>query len=481
MAGVSEETNVGREGAANRDGETPVVERPETADEATVHEEGTELERTIGVRGGVAIGVGTMIGAGIFVFPGIAAGQAGPAAAGSFAIGAVIALLVALPTSELATAMPRSGGGYYFISRGMGSLFGAIVGLSLWFGLVFASAFYLVGFGFYAEAVLTRLGVSLGGFDIVVPLALLFGAFLTALNVTGTENAAKLQNGVVGVLLVIIVGFLTFGGLSAFGFVGDPEPISEPFLSQGAFSVLTTAALVFTSYLGFAQVATVAGEIKQPGRNLPLAMVGSVVIVGVLYVATIFVAVSAFGSERLSTLGETAMVTVAESFMGPLGAFLILVGGLLATVSSANASILSTSRAIYAVSKDALLPRAASRINLKYGTPHVALGMAGGPILALILLGEVDVLAEVASFLHLVMYGLMCVALIALRRDEPEWYDPDFRVPGYPVVPVLGGLASFALIGFMQPASQLIGAAIMLLSAGWYFYYARGVKLRGVL
>ncbi|MDX1744344.1 MAG: APC family permease [Halobacteriales archaeon] len=458
-----------------------MVENPETTDEATITEAGTELERTIGLTGGIAIGVGTMIGAGIFVFPGIAAGRAGPAAAGSFAIGAVVALLVALPTSELATAMPRSGGGYYFISRGMGSLFGAVVGLSLWFGLVFASAFYLVGFGFYAEAVLVRLGVSFGGFDVVVPLALVFGAFLAVLNVTGTENATKLQNGVVGVLLAIIVAFLTFGGLSALGLIGNPEPIDERFLSRGAFSVLTTAALVFTSYLGFAQVAAVAGEIKRPGRNLPLAMVGSVLIVGVLYVATVFVAVSAFGSDRLATLGETAMVTVAESFLGPLGAFAILLGGLLATVSSANASILSTSRAIYAVSKDALLPRWASRINLRYGTPHVALGMAGGPILALVLLGEVEILAEVASFLHLVMYGLMCVALLALRRNEPEWYDPDFRVPGYPVVPALGAVASFALIGFMQLSSQLIGVAIMVLSALWYFYYARDVRLRGVL
>lgn len=481
MDGTQEKLSVPPGEKSNRDGETPITERPETADEATITEEGTELERTIGLIGGIAIGVGTMIGAGIFVFPGIAAGQAGPAAAASFAIGAVVALLVALPTSELATAMPRSGGGYYFISRGIGSLFGTIVGLSLWFGLVFASAFYLVGFGFYAEAVLARMGLSLGGFDIVIPLALLFGVFLTVLNVTGTENAAKLQNGVVGVLLAIIVGFLTFGVLSAFGLVGNPEPIGERFLSQGSLPVLTTAALVFTSYLGFAQVATVAGEIKQPGRNLPLAMVGSVLIVGVLYVATIFVAVSAFGSERLATLGETAMVTVAESFLGPVGAFAILFGGLLATVSSANASILSTSRAIYAVSKDALLPRFASRINLTYGTPHVALGMAGGPIFVLILLGEVEILAEVASFLHLVMYGLMCVALIALRRDEPEWYDPAFRVPGYPIVPALGALASFALIGFMQLSSQLIGAAIMVLSAVWYYYYARDVRLRGVL
>jgi len=484
MDRVSRETAPPPAGATNRDGEAPVVEGAETTDEATVTEDGTELERTIGLTGGISIGVGTMIGAGIFVFPGIAAGDAGPAAAGSFAIGAVIALLVALPTSELATAMPKSGGGYYFISRGMGSLFGAIVGLSLWFGLVFASAFYLVGFGFYAESVLARLGVALGGFDVVIPVALLFGAFLAVLNVTGTENAAKLQNGVVAVLLAIIVGFLSFGGLSSLGLIGSPEPINESFLSKGAFPVLETAALVFTSYLGFAQVATVAGEIKEPGRNLPLAMVGSVLIVGVLYVATIFVAVSAFGSEHLAELGETAMVAVAEDYLGSLGAFAILIGGLLATVSSANASILSTSRAIYAVSKDALLPRFASRINLRYGTPHVALGMAGGPILVLVLVLGADgvaVLAEVASFLHLVMYGLMCVALIALRRDEPEWYDPDFRVPGYPVVPALGAVASFALIGFMQRTSQVIGVAIMLLSAGWYYYYARDVTLKGAL
>jgi amino acid transporter len=484
MASVSDADGPPPDETTNRDGEAPVVDGAETTDETMVTEEGTELERTIGLTGGLAIGVGTMIGAGIFVFPGIAAGDAGPAASLSFALGAVVALLVALPTSELATAMPRSGGGYYFISRGMGSLFGAIVGLSLWFGLVFASAFYLVGFGFYVEGLLEQAGVMLGEFSVVVPLALLFGAFLTVLNTTGTQNAAKLQNGVVAILLAIIVGFLSYGGLSALGVIGAAEPIGESFFSQGAFPVLETAALVFTSYLGFAQVATVAGEIKKPGRNLPLAMVGSVLLVSVLYVATIFVAVSAFGSERLAMEGETAMVPVARSFLGPAGAVAILFGGLLATVSSANASVLSTSRAIYAVSKDALLPRFASRINLKYGTPHVALGMAGGPIIVLVLVLGADgvtVLAEVASFLHLVMYGLMCVALLALRRDEPEWYDPDFRVPGYPVVPVVGGLASFALIGFMQRTSQLIGLAIMLLSAGWYYYYASDVKLRGKL
>ncbi|WP_255167379.1 APC family permease [Natrononativus amylolyticus] len=444
-------------------------------DEATRHEGGTELERTIGLTGGLSIGVGTMIGAGIFVFPGLAAGQAGPAAALSFAIGAVIALFVALPTSELATAMPRSGGGYYFISRGLGPLLGAVVGISLWLGLVFASAFYLVGFGEYALAVLVEAGVPVGGRGtIVAALGVFGGVALTAMSIGGTENTTALQNAIVGLLLVILVLFLAYGALDSLGVVGG-ETVPERFAPYGAFPILTTAALVFTSYLGFAQVATVAGEITDPGRNLPLAMVGSVVIVGVFYVATIFVATSALGSEALEAAGETAIVEVAREFFGLPGAIAILLAGLLATVSSANASILSASRALYATSRDALVPPQASRVNLKYGTPHVALVLVGGPVVVLVATGQTELLAEVASFLHLVMYGLICVTLLVLRRRDPDWYRPSYTVPGYPLVPIVGALASFGLIAFMQPFSLIIGVAVVAGAVAWYIYYARDV------
>ncbi|MFT4891687.1 MAG: APA family basic amino acid/polyamine antiporter, partial [Halobacteriales archaeon] len=270
-------------------GETPEAEPEAVTDEVIAHDEDVELERTIGLVGGLAIGIGTMIGAGIFVFPGLAATEAGPAASLSFMIGGVIALLVALPSSELATAMPRSGGGYYFISRSLGTAYGAIVGIGLWLGLVFASAFYLVGLGHYVVAVLaeTGMGLSIPVAPHVV-LGLTFGVILTALSIGGTENTASLQNIIVVVLLAILTGFLTFGSLDAVGVFGR-ETAPETFFSQGFFPVLTTAALVFTSYLGFAQVATVAGEIKQPSRNLPRAMIGSVIVVTVFYVVTIFV------------------------------------------------------------------------------------------------------------------------------------------------------------------------------------------------
>ena len=453
------------------------------SEEATRHEGGTELERSIGLLGGLSIGVGTMIGAGIFVFPGLAAGRAGPAAMASFAIGAVIAMLVALPTAELATAMPRSGGGYYFISRGMGALYGAVVGISLWLGLVFASAFYLVGLGEYAVAALAEAGVPIGAgaspgaSTLVIAIGVAVGIGLTAMSMTGTENTAAIQNVVVGILMVLLSVFLSYGLLDAAGIFGT-ETVPEEFTPEGYLPIFTTAALVFTSYLGFAQVATVAGEITDPGRNLPLAMIGSVVIVAVFYVLTMFVATSALGSQALEEAGEVAIVEVAREFFGVPGAIIILFAGLLATLSSANASILSASRALYAISRDLIVPPGASKVNLRYGTPHVALALVGGPVIVLVGTGQTELLAEVASFLHLIMYGLICVTLVVIRRRDPSWYQPDFTTPGYPLVPVVGAVSSFGLIAFMQPLSRIIGVAVMIGALGWYASYARAIRLK---
>jgi len=445
-----------------------------------------ELDRTIGLAGAVTIGTGTMIGAGIFVFPGLAAGRAGPAAAVSFAIGAVIALLVALPTSELATAMPESGGGYYFISRGLGTLPGAIVGIGLTLGLMFASAFYLVGLGEYGAAILVEAGVlgttdvSMGPLDIVLVFGITVGVLLTALSIFGTENTESLQNAVVGFLLAILAVFLSVSGLDVLGVRGTSR-IPGAFAPAGFGPILTTAALVFTSYLGFAQIATIAEDITEPDRNLPLSMVGSVLLVGVLYIVTLLIAGSTFEPSVIGPMGETAIVEIARTYLGFGGVVVILIGGLLATISSANASILSASRALYGLSSDGLVPNAAARINREYGTPHFALSFVGGVTVVLVATGRTEVLAEVASFLHLIMYGLICVALLAIRRRDPAWYEPAFTCPGYPAVPIVGGIASFALILFMQPLSRILGLVISLGAAAWYLFYARDVKLKNRL
>lgn len=412
-----------------------------------------------------------MIGAGIFVFPGMAAGEAGPAAALSFGIGAVIALLVALPASELATAMPESGGGYYFVSRSLGGFLGTMVGVAQWAGLIFASAFYLVGFGYYLNDLLARLpmGEIAGGIPVPV-IALGAAVLLTVVSIVGTRNTGALQNVIVGVLVVILAGFLSHGALDALGVFGR-QRLPETFAPRGYTPVLTTAALVFTSYLGFAQVAAVAGDIREPEKNLPRAMVGSVLIVGAFYVVTIFVSTSVFGSARLAELGETAVVEVAGALAGSFGALVIVLGGMLATISSANASILSSSRSVFALSRDGVLPEGVGRISQRFRTPHVALLMAGGPVALLVLSGRVETLAEVASLLHLFMYGLICVSMLVLRRVDPSWYEPAYRAPGYPILPALGALVSFGLVAFMDPLSMVLGGAVLLAAALWFVGY----------
>ena len=433
-----------------------------------------ELERTLGLRQAMAIGTGTMVGAGIFVFPGIAAGRAGPGAVGSFLIGAAVALLVALPAAELATAMPRSGGGYYFVSRGLGSFAGTLVGFGQWVGLLFASAFYLVGFGHYLGDALGRVGLQ--GVE-VGAVGAVAGAVLTLIALVGAEKTGNLQDALVGVLLVVFGGVLGYGLTTATGIVG-PSQLPTTWLPFGALPVLTTAGLVFTSYLGFAQIATVAGDVKDPGRTLPRAMVGSVVLVAALYAGMLLVSTSTFSPERLAAFGETAAVEVAAELLGPLGALLLLGCGVLATLSSANASILSASRGIYALSRDHLVPHRAAAVNRRFGTPHVSIALAGVPVVLLVLTGRTELLAAVASALHLVMYGLLCVALLVLRRRRPAWYRPSFTSPGGPLVPVLGALASFGLIGFVRPLATGIAVVVLLLAAAWWAVAARDVELR---
>lgn len=440
------------------------------------------LERTIGLSGAMAIGMGTMIGAGIFVFPGLAVGRAGMGATLSFAIGTVVAVLIALPTAELATAMPESGGGYYFVSRGLDSFLGGMVGISLTIGLVFAAAFYLVGFGEYTLAVFAELGfqtllsTTVAALEMNYVIAIIGGLTLTAISILGTEHVESVQNSLVGLLAAILVVLLTYSGLDVLGILGQPTVATE-LLPFGPLSVLTTAALVFTSYLGFAQIATVAGEIVEPNRTLPLTLVGSILIVGLLYILTMFVTASTFSPAQSRSLGETAIAEVARAHLGLPGTVAILLAGFLATLSSANATLLGGSRVLHALSRDDVVPEQASRISQGYGTPHFALSFVGGLAIGLVVVGPLDTLAEVASFLHLVMYGLLCVTQLRLARSDPTWYEPSFQCPGMPYLPVIGALATLGLIAFMQPLSQLIGVVVIVFSGLWYQVYTDGGDL----
>ena len=432
-----------------------------------------ELAKDLNLLSALTIGIGTMIGAGIFVLPGEAVLQAGPLAAASFVVGGIIALFTALSASELGTAMPKSGGAYYYINQGLGPLFGSIAGWGNWIGLTFASAFYMFGFGQYIGGFLTVPPVGpLEGPRIV---ALLGGAFFVSVNYVGAKETGRLQN----IIVITLVGILTV--FTLFGVLNAEIDTLRPIAPEGYSALLPVTGLVFVSYLGFVQITSVAEEIQNPGKNLPIAVVGSVVIVTLIYALVLVVVLAAVPNDLVAG-NDTAVVDVARTLMGPIGAIAMLLGGLLATASSANASILASSRINFAMGRDKIITPKLNAIHDRFGTPYRSIGVTGALILLFILLGNLELLATAGSILHLVVYGLLNLALIVFREANPDDYEPDFRVPLYPIVPILGAVLSFALIGFIRPEVILVCGVFVGLAIAWYMLYARSkVDYSGVL
>jgi amino acid transporter/nucleotide-binding universal stress UspA family protein len=436
-----------------------------------------ELAKDLGPLAALTIGVGTMIGAGIFVLPGTAITNAGWFAVVSFVVGGAIALLTALSASELGTAMPKSGGAYYYVNQGLGPLFGSIAGWSNWLGLAFASAFYMVGFGQYiANIAATYVGVDLTGTLVAWPvaitgiklIALTGGAFFVAINYVGAKETGKLQNVIVVILVAILTVFTIVGALRA-----DPANLPE---SKGFTPMLTTTGLIFVSYLGFVQITSVAEEIQEPGKNLPRAVIGSVLLVTVIYALVLIVMAAAVEQGFIAGLrsDQIAVVEVGRLILGPLGAVALLIGGLLATASSANASILASSRINFAMGRDRIVTPEINEVHPRFGTPYRAIAITGALILLFIVVAPINTLAKMGSVLHLIIYGLLNVALIVFREADVEDYDPSFEVPFYPVTPILGTLLSLGLIYFIEPRLVIgLSLALVVGAALWYLFYAR--------
>jgi amino acid transporter/nucleotide-binding universal stress UspA family protein len=446
-----------------------------------------ELAKDLGLLSALTIGIGTMIGAGIFVLPGQAAAAAGPAVALSFVVGGIISLFTALSASELGTAMPKAGGSYYYVNHALGPLFGSIAGWGNWMGLAFASAFYTLGFGEYLATfvplpTLAVAGVGLTEFQVG---ALFAGLAFIAVNYVG----AKETGGVQIVIVTLLVGILTL--FSVLGVLQADVSTLRPFFppeTGGAAAVLPATGLVFVSFLGFAKITTVAEELKNPGRNLPLAVVGSVVIVTAMYAIIMVVLMGVINWRQLGPeFTTTPVLDVAEVAFGTVGLAAVGVGvltfaGLLATASSANASILASSRINFAMGRDKLISDRLNAIHPNFATPYRSIAVTGGLILLFIVVGDVKTLAKAGSVLHLVVYGLLNVALIVMRQADTPEYQPDFEVPLYPVVPLLGAVTSFGLIAFMEPIE--IGLSLVFVVGGvvWYLAYARGkAEKTGVL
>jgi amino acid transporter/nucleotide-binding universal stress UspA family protein len=412
-----------------------------------------QLQRDLGFLGALTIGTGTMIGAGIFLLAGVALEQTGPGAILSYVIAGTICLLTAASTAELATGMPTSGGDYYFVSRGLGPALGAISGVGIWLSLTVAIAFYLVGLGDFLSQ-LAPLSPLTG--------ALLGAVALTVLNVVGAKQSGSTQVVVVLALLVILGIFVAGGAFSV-----EVENLT-PLLPYGGSPVLATTALVFVSFLGFVKIAAVSEEIKDPERNLPRALMGSVALVTLLYVLIVAVIAGMFDQTRIVAIADP-LTQAARVMFGTVGGQALIVAGLLATLSSANASIMASSRINLAMSRDDLFPEQLARIHHRFVTPSRAILLTGGIAIVLIVaLPNLEELAKIASSLQLYSYAALNVACVALRVAAPEWYRPSYRVPLTPLPQLLAAVGCLVVIGYSGLTAQLSVVALIVLSLLWY-------------
>lgn len=402
-----------------------------------------------------------MISSGLFVLPGLAFALSGPSVSLAYLLAGLLTVPALLSKVELATAMPKAGGVYFYIDRSMGSAMGTVGGLAGWFSLSFKSAFALVGIGAFAALLFP----SLGDFE----LRLISGAFcivFTLVNLRGVHHAGRSQVYMV-VGLLAIVAFYVIAGFGA-----TESHRYDNFFDKGFEGLFATVGLVFVSFGGLTKAASVAEEVRDPGRTLPRGMFLAFGIVLLLYGLATHVTVGLVEPQALS---ETLLPINlgADASMGTTGFVIIAVAAILAFVSTANAGILAASRIPLAMSRDGLLPETFEGINPKRGTPTAGVLVTGGFMLAVVLLLDLEALVKTASTLKLLLFILVNLCVIFMRESGIEGYRPVMKAPFYPWLQIFGVLAYLALIAVMGTLPLVLSLGFVVVSVLWYAFYGR--------
>ncbi|MFO8062182.1 MAG: APC family permease, partial [bacterium] len=401
-----------------------------------------ELKKELKLIDVVAIATGAMISSGIFILPGLAFAKTGPSIFISYFLAGLLALSGGLSISEMATAMPKAGGDYFFINRSLGSLVGTVSGLLSWFALSLKSAFAIIG--------ISELLFVFFQFDVRLS-AVIICLFFVMLNISGVKEAGRFQVLLFASLVIILAGFVGLGFLEM-----DLSRL-KPLFEHGFNSMLTTAGFVFISFGGLINVASISEEVADPKRNIPRGIIFSVILVMILYTFILIVTVGVMNPGTLAG-SLTPIADAAKNVWNQPGFIIVTIASLLAFVTTANAGILSASRYPLALSRDNLLPTIVSRVNKRFHTPVISIVLTGTFIIASMLL-KLEVLIKVASTIVILSYILSNLSIIILRESKLENYRPSFKAPLYPWIQIISITAFILLIVDM-------GLTIILISLG---------------
>ncbi len=421
-----------------------------------------ELKRKLNLLDVFSFTTGSMISAGLFMLPGLAHLKAGPAAALSYLLAGLLAATAMLSAAELATFMPRAGGVYYFVSRGLGYSLGMAAGLARWFSMSLNSAFALLGVG-----ALSSLFFDLPAIPVAVTCCLIF----IVVNILGVKITGRLQTFLLAGLLGILV-FYVLRGLPAV-----EAARLTPFFPSGFAAVLAASGFVFISYGGLLSVIGLAEEVKIPERTIPRGLLLSLLVTAVLYFGVVLVTVGVVDAELL----HSAVMPVAQgagAFFGPQGVIVLVIGALLAFVTTSNAGIAAASRYLLAMGRDGVLPGSFTCINQRCATPHYSVLFTGVFVLAVIIFVSLQTLIEIASTLLILSYILTNLTLVKFRMSKDPGYNPRFRSPFFPWLQ-LTGIAGLTLLIIQTGWVAVITAATTVTTGAiWHDLYIATTKKR---
>jgi amino acid transporter/nucleotide-binding universal stress UspA family protein len=456
----------------------------------------TELARDMGLMHVTMIGVGAMIGAGIFVLTGLAAGVSGPALLLVFALNGLVTGLTAMSYAELGSCFPEAGGGYLWVKEALPQPNGFLSGWISWFAHAVACSLYAVAFGTFMVDLLHLAGVDfnklLSLFSSSEPYVLaakLISVIATLMfvyiNYRGAKETGQAETLVTMLKIVVIALFIGFGLFAIFS-GKTPEPWPEHFrgfFQKGPMGIIIAMGLTFIAFEGYEIIAQCGEEVKNPKKNIPRSIFLSLLIVVPIYILVAFVALGATAPEGdmptwqyLGEKGELAMIEAAEHFMlGKLGRVIFLIGGLFSTMSALNATVYSSSRVSFAMGRDHNLPSIFSKVHTKKRTPHMAVFISGIMIILMAVALPIEDIASATDAMFLFLFIFVNLAVINLRKNRPD-LDRGFKVPFFPHIPIVATFLNLFLAVFLffyRPLGVWVCVGYMFFGIGFYYLYSR--------
>jgi len=417
------------------------------------------LKRTLNLLDATAVGVGAIIGAGIFVVLGLAIGYAGPAVVISIIIAGLVASFTAFSFAELGSAIPKEGGAYTYAYELISPFAAFVVGCLWLFAQIVAGAAISLGFASYFVAIFPMFSLKI--------VAVVAALTLTFLNLVGTKQSTAINN-VLVILKIAVLGL--FIGFGIFHF--NPQNLSQ-FSPNGFSGILQGAGFIFFAYLGFGRIATLGEEVKNPERTLPLSVLIALVVSVVMYFLTGLTATGLQDYRILATSGSP-LAAAAEATGNLTLVATVSVGALIATASVLLTNLIGSSRVAFAMARNGQLPKAIARVSSKFGTPYISVLSMGALLTVLAFALDLKQTVAITSFAILATHLIVNLSAIRLRKKTPN--PAKFEVPYHPLIPSLGIVSCIILMLSLPPESWSVAAAVTIVSSVLYLLRNKAKK-----